>query len=258
MGARDMIVKLRAKAESLYTYVLQRAYFRLFGHQVDQRFAIVGNARTGSNFLLGGLKSSPAIRVYHEIFASHNRKVGENFDKILSTIYQYESKSTRMVGFKVFYNHLTDEEWKKLVAHKDLKIIHLTRRNRLRTVISLEIAFKTGQWTKSGHAGSQEEKRITLHPGKLLQRLQQIEEGELLTRNRYCDRQILEVVYEEMVESPNDVFAEVAAYLGMNGIDPDKIRLKKQNPESLEQLIVNYNEIEAVLKNTPYAEYLDD
>jgi hypothetical protein len=50
----------------------------------------------------------------------------------------------------------------------------------------------------------------------------------------------------------------MSAYLGVNGIDPDKIRLKKQNPESLEQLIVNYNEVEAVLKNTPYSEYLDD
>ena len=258
MGVREMIVRLRGRADSLYIYFLQRVYFRLFGHQVDQRFAIVGNARTGSNFLLGGLKSSPSIQMYHEIFASHNRKVGENFEKILATIYQYEKKSTRMVGFKVFYNHLTDEEWKKLVAHKDLKIIHLTRRNRLRTVISLEIAFKTGQWTRSGNTSSQEEKRITLDPRKLLQRLQQIEEGELMTRTRFCDRQILEVVYEDLVDSPHDVFASVAAYLGVNGIDPDKIRLKKQNPESLQQLIVNYNEVEAVLKNTPYAEYLDD
>jgi LPS sulfotransferase NodH len=258
MVIREMILKLRGKADSLYMNILQRAYFRLFGHQADQRFAIVGNARTGSNFLLGGLKSSPAIRMYHEIFASHNRKVGENFDKILSTIYQHESKSTRIVGFKVFYNHLTDEEWKKLVAHQDLKIIHLTRRNRLRTVISLEIAFKTGQWTNSGKAGGLEEKRITLAPLKLLQRLEQIEEGEVVTRNRFCDRQILEVVYEELIESPQDVFAAVAAYLDVDGIDPDRIRLKKQNPESLEQLIVNYNEVESVLRNTRYAEYLDD
>src|SRR5687768_11404395 len=122
MNAREIILQLRGRVSSLYTHTMQRAYFRLFGHRVDQRFAIVGNARTGSNYLLDGLKSSPAIRMYHEIFASHNREVGKDFEKILSSIYQYESKSTRLVGFKVFYNHLTDDEWKKLMARRDLKV----------------------------------------------------------------------------------------------------------------------------------------
>jgi LPS sulfotransferase NodH len=257
MNAREMIVQLRGRVNSAYTHTLQRAYFRLFGHQVEQRFAIVGNARTGSNYLLDGLKSSPAIRVYHEIFASHNREVGKDFERILSTIYQYESKSTRLVGFKVFYNHLTAEEWEKLAARKDLRVIHLTRRNRLRTVISLEIAFKTGQWTKAGNSGGPKEKRVTLDPLKLIKRLEQIEEGEAATRVRFCDGPMLEIVYEELVRSPEEVFESVGAYLGVGGIDPGKIRLKRQNPESLEQLIVNYNEVADVLQNTRFATYLE-
>ena len=96
------------------------------------------------NYLLDGLKSSPSIRMYHEIFADHNRPVGQDFDRVFSTVFQPESKTTKMVGFKVFYNHLTEDEWQKFLTCKDLKIIHLIRRNRLRTVISLEIAFKTG------------------------------------------------------------------------------------------------------------------
>src|SRR5215218_10885959 len=150
MSVRATIIELRDRVNSVYTHTLQRAYFRLFGHQVDQRFAIVGNARTGSNYLLDGLKTSPSIRMYHEIFADHNRQVGKDFDRVFSTVFQPESKATKMVGFKVFYNHLTAEEWQKFLTCKDLKIIHLIRRNRLRTVISLEIAFKTGQWTQSG------------------------------------------------------------------------------------------------------------
>src|SRR5215208_234320 len=146
MNNREIISQLRDRADALYVHTLQRTYFRIFGHPIDQRFAIIGNARTGSNYLLDGLKSSPSIRMYHEIFASHNREVGRDFEKILSTVYQYESKSTKIVGFKVFYNHLTEDEWEEFVAHRDVRVIHLTRQNRLRTVISLEIAFKTGQW----------------------------------------------------------------------------------------------------------------
>src|SRR5215212_7728464 len=159
MMNKEIISQLREKAASVYDQTVQRTYFRMFGHQIDQRFAIVGNPRTGSNYLLDGLKTSPAIRMYHEIFAAHNRTVGKDFEKIFSTIYQYESKSTGLVGFKVFYNHLTDQEWQKLAARKDLKVIHLTRRNRLRTVISLEIAFKTGQWTNARNTNGAVEKR---------------------------------------------------------------------------------------------------
>jgi len=256
MNGRVMLLKLRDSVNSVYTHTLQRTYFRLLGHEVDQRFVIVGNARTGSNYLLDGLKTSPAIRVYHEIFASHNREVGRDFEKILSTIYQPESKSTKMVGFKVFYNHLTDDEWKKLVAHNDLKVFHLTRRNRLRTVISLEIAFKTGQWTQAKNSAAPKEKRVTLDPLQLIKRLTQIEEGEAATRVRFCERPMLEIVYEELVQSPQEAFASVSAFLGVGGIDPGKIRLKRQNPERLEQLIVNYDEVESILKNTRFAEYL--
>src|SRR6266498_3783032 len=123
MNNKEMISQLREKADAVYAHTLQRTYFRAFGHQIEQRFAIVGNARTGSNYLLDGLKTSPSIRMYHEIFAAHNRQVGTDFEKILSTVFQYESRSIQMVGFKVFYNHLTEGEWNKLLARDDLKII---------------------------------------------------------------------------------------------------------------------------------------
>ena len=256
MAARELVLKLRDRLNSAYTRTLQRTYYRVFGHQVDQRFVIIGNARTGSNYLLDGLKTSPRIRMYHEIFASHNREVGKDFEKILSTLYQYESKSIELVGCKVFYNHLTDEEWKKLVNLRDFKVIHLTRRNRLRTLISLEIAFKTGKWTHAGNSAESKEKQVALDPQNLLKRLEHIEEGEALTRARFCDRPVLEVVYEDLVQSPHEIFKSVGNYLGVDGIDPDQIRLKQQNPEGLAQLIVNYGEVESSLKNTRFAEYL--
>ena len=99
---------------------------------------------------------------------------------------------------------------------------------------------------------------MTLDPLRLIQRLEQIEAGEAATRLRFCDRNILEVVYEELVQSPRDGFSAVANYLGVDGIDPGKIRLKRQNPESLPELIVNYNEVEAVLRASRFAGYLEN
>lgn len=258
MSKKELISHLRETTNSIYSHTIQRGYYKLFGHQIDQRFAIVANPRTGSNFLLDGLKSSSSIRMYHEIFADHNRQIGKDFEKILSTVLQYESKSTKIVGFKVFYNHLSEEEWEKLQRRDELKVIHLTRRNRLRTVISLEIAFKTGRWTSSHNFVRTQEKRVMLDPARVVKRLEQIEAGEAATRARFRDREMLEVIYEELVHSPEQVFSSVEKYLGVDGIDPNRIRLKKQNPEALEQLIINYDQVEAALKSTRFAEYLDN
>jgi len=259
MNGNQTLPNLRSAFVSLYDNALSRPYLILFGHKVYQRFAIVGNARTGSNYLLDGLKRSNSIRMYHEIFADHNRKIGENFEKTFSALYQNESRTTKIVGFKLFYNHLTEEEWKKFLSYKDFKIIHLTRLNRLRTLVSLEIAFQTGQWAKSVNASGKQltEKRVFLDASRLVRRLEQIEENEVLTRSRFSERKILEVVYEELIKNPVETFQSIGKYLGVNDIDPSRIRLTKQNPESLRQLIINYDEVHLLLKSTRFAEYLD-
>jgi hypothetical protein len=101
------------------------------------------------------------------------------------------------------------------------------------------------------------ERRLTLDPSKLLKRLEKIEEGEAIARERFRGRSTLEVVYEELVRAPKIAFGLVAQYLGIEGIDYSQIKLRRQNPETLQQLIINYDEIKALLSKTRFAEYLD-
>lgn len=258
MNIKEPILHFRDSLNESYEKTILRGYFGLFGHPVDRRFAIIGNARTGSNFLLDGLRTSPCIKTYHEIFADHHREKGKDFEKILSVLYQKHDKSIEIVGFKLFYNHLTEDEWEKFLSHKDFKIIHLTRQNRLRTIVSLDVAFKTGQWTKSNKslASRPVDKRITLDPAHLVQRLAKLEADEQLARSRFAGRPVLEVVYEELVDQPDDTFQKIGEYLGVHDIDPSKIKLTRQNPESLERIIVNYDDVHRVLSNTSYAQYL--
>ncbi|RME90542.1 MAG: hypothetical protein D6770_02260 [Anaerolineae bacterium] len=244
---------------SLCEEVLAFPYLSLFGHRDYQRFAVIGHARTGSNYLLAGLRTSKHVRVYHEIFAAHNRTIGKDFERILSLLYRKQSKRVHLVGFKLFYNHLTEEEWDKFLAHTEFKIIHLTRWNRLRTIVSLDIAFRTGQWTRSKRFPHKrvDDRRISLDTSTLLDRLDEIRRAEERTRERLKGRPLLEVVYEQLTAHPDDEFRRIGAYLGVNDIDPGKIHLTRQNPESLDRLIINYDEVCQVLKGTEFAEYLD-
>src|SRR5512144_2789036 len=113
MASNPLVTQVRELSTATIEAVLLRPYLSLVGERPQERFTSIGNARTGSNYLLDGLKSSPSIRMYHELFADHNREIGKDFDKVFSTLFRKEKKGTRMVGFKLFYNHLTEAEWDK-------------------------------------------------------------------------------------------------------------------------------------------------
>ncbi len=57
------------------------------GHQQYTKFVIVGYSRTGSNFLYAGLASCKEVKMYHEVFADHNRKNGESFDSVFNMVF---------------------------------------------------------------------------------------------------------------------------------------------------------------------------
>jgi len=198
--------------------------------------------------------------MYHEIFAKRNRRlVGKEFDIIFHMLFRKESRKIKAVGFKLFYNHLTEEEWEKFSSHKYFRIIHLTRENRLRTIVSLDVAFKTDQWGASTDDEDKQlvKKRILLDTSKLIDRIEHIQDYETFIRDHFKDRYILEVVYEKLTTKPEETFQYIGRYLDVDDIDINKITLTKQNPESLEQLIVNYDEVYELLKNTRYAVYLN-
>lgn len=124
---------------------LNAAFLDLFGQDDYIRFAIIGHARTGSNFLSSGLKSLKCIVLHNEIFAAHNRTIGNDFDRIFASVFRKEMEHITAVGCKIFYYHLTDDEWTKFLSKKNFRIIHLVRQNRLRTIVSLDIAFQSGK-----------------------------------------------------------------------------------------------------------------
>jgi LPS sulfotransferase NodH len=134
----------------------------------------------------------------------------------------------------------------------------LTRKNQLRTILSLDIAFKTNQWVASKELENKSlEKRVLVDISTLINRLELIESYEMLARDRFKDREILEITYEDLIANPEHTFQKVGKYLHIGNIDPSQITLKKQNPEPIEKLIINYSEVSNLLKGTRFHKYLE-
>ncbi len=236
---------------------VERIARRCFGHCRYQKFALVGHARTGSNFLIAGIAQLYGIRIHNEVFGPHNRNKGEGFESILSGVFRHEPPWIRAVGFKVFYYHLTHDEWERIEA-SNIEIIHLIRQNRLRTIVSLDIAFATNRWSVKRLKDEQPRPvSIRLDTTTLVNRIQEIEAMEAEARQRFRGHKFMECTYEDLVDHTDEQFRDIADFLGIAGhIDAKRIQLVKQNPHPLTTLIENFDEVSEVLQATDYAHYL--
>ena len=104
------------------------------GNNQYRRFIVLSRSRTGSNLLISLLNSHPHIYTEREIFGKLS---GRNYVKAK--------------GFKIFYYHPLDDDscsiWDELQSLDDLYVIHLKRRNILRTLLSRKTAGIQDVWS---------------------------------------------------------------------------------------------------------------
>lgn len=196
--------------------------------------------------------------MHHEIFASQARKEGQSLDSVLSVMHEKQKSGTKAVGFKLFYNHLTLSEWEQFASYDGFDVIHLTRKNRLRTILSLDLAMQTDQWVTTAFDPETHQPRCMLPVSTLIKRMEKLGRQEARTRKLFEGRRMLEVVYEDMVESNSDTFSRLGEFLRVDDLQLEKVMLRKQNAGRLVDLIANYDEVHDALKNSEYCSCLDD
>lgn len=223
-------------------------------HSRYQKFVILGHARTGSNFLLNGLYQVKSVKMYDEEFAGHKRVIGVGYDSIIGKIFGPVEFYIKHVGFKLFYYHLTSEELTKLRAIDGMKVIHLMRENKLRTIVSLDKAKQNNAWMSDGKKKSEP---VTLDVDSLPERITKIVRYEEEFGQLFANHQLLTIKYERLIEDPEEIFQKVSDFLNIEGINPHKIGLKKQGESTLSSDVTNAQAVSIALANTSYQIYLD-
>ncbi|ELS03170.1 Stf0 sulfotransferase [Xenococcus sp. PCC 7305] len=225
------------------------------------KYIIVSHARSGSNLLLTSLNSHPNIIAEHEIFAAHNRKIGENFYPILNHLFRERAENIKAVGCKIFYYHLNEDEWQELASIPELKIVHLQRKNRLSMIVSMKIAFKTKQWgiTDESQIIDASQKKVHLNHEFLNKSFEDIESWENNIKMIFPQSQIQDIFYEDLVEKYDQSLYKVFDFLDVEQIPQKEIdtKHKKQNPEPLNELIQNYQELKNQFQNTAWEQYFN-
>jgi LPS sulfotransferase NodH len=156
-------------------------------------------------------------------------------------------------------DHGREEVWQDFAVDTGIRIIHLKRRNVLRTCLSRAIAEKQDAWAERRieQDSSVRRKAVSISFNDLKAAFEQTERWEQTADLLFADHPCLNVFYEELVKSPPIAFGEVTGFLDVAEGVP-MTRLRKQNPEPTSQLIVNYAELRDGFRGTKWQCYFDE
>jgi len=229
----------------------------LIGDTNYGKFVVIARARTGSNLLLSLLNNHPQIRAYGEKFSHLGSK---NTKLIFNEI--FPKKSTKTIGFKLFYYHPIDSEdksiWEILKNDTNFKIIHLQRKNVLRAHISELIARKSDLWMDRGsNEVGLVKKKININVDEFYRVLEKNEKHIEKVKNQFQQHKMIDVFYEDLVDNRSKTMERVFDFLNVSNHD-SKTDLIKQNPEKMNDLIMNYEELVEKLINSKYSFMLEE
>ncbi len=257
-----MLDKFRYAINNPQSFLLKQAYkcFKPFGHNNYKRFIILARARTGSNLLISYLRSHPQVHAEAlEIFSKLN---GRNHTKILSDTFSKQPFYVKAAGFKMMYNHPLDNRdcgiWDDLENMNDLYVIHLKRRNILRSLVSLRIAKNQGIWLNTGKVKKeQDKKKIYFEKDELEKLFLQTKGWQNNGAHIFRNHPLLEIYYEDLTSDTNKEFNRITNFLEVNHVRPKTV-LKRQNPEKLSTLIGNYGQLKNEFMGTEWSSYFED
>lgn len=206
------------------------------------------------------LNSHPNVKADGEIFKWPG---GKSCEEIWSDFFINYPKRIKFAGFKLFYNHPRTGDkkvWEFIEEDPNIIIIHLTRNNLLRSLVSKKIGLKTKQWTESLKRPSfipVDIKKIHLDTKECEEYFKKIKDYEKTTNKRFQDHQIIPVTYEELAENKQQTISRIFRDLELQDFSVVS-GMKRQNPETLSELVVNYEELNAYFNNTRWTNFFTE
>ncbi|MCC5929324.1 MAG: sulfotransferase [Cyclobacteriaceae bacterium] len=230
-------------------------------HNSSQKFIILCHPRTGSTWLHTLLNSHPNISSIGEM-NKENKTYSDIKKNGLNYLTKNLPKSIKAVGFKIFFEYLSDQNnsWllQEITLDKNIKIIHLSRNNLLRMYVSLAIANYTGNFSTVYHNTKHNFKnKIEIDPENCITYLNKIMEFEKELLLRIKNHELLNLSYEDLESDTHNKINTILNFLQVKQYNCYSL-LKKQNNDDLDKIIANFDVLEKYLKGTKLFKFLKD
>jgi LPS sulfotransferase NodH len=247
------------------------------GHRQYTRFIILGRSRTGSNFLRGLLNDHPNIVTMGEILRNENEIDWDSaqYQTTPAILKQYQTQpldflnqivfrkfrpSVQAVGFKLFYYHAQKEPfrtiWEELEEDTQLRVIHIKRRNILRTHLSRAQAARSGNWVNT--TGEKErETAITLDPNALREDFEQTRRWEMEADTRFSAHPLFQVEYENLANNYATIIPAIQQFLKLP-VHPVQPQTFKQSQLPISQAVSNYDALKLEFAHSHWVEFFEE
>ncbi|MFA5537743.1 MAG: nodulation protein NodH [Gemmobacter sp.] len=220
------------------------------------RFILLAEMRTGSNFLEANLNALAGVTCHGEAFnpgfiGKQNRHeylgldlAGREADP-LELMRRMEAATEGIAGFRFFHDHDARVLAACLADRRCAKIV-LTR-NPVESYVSLEIARATGQW-KLGDGRRRKSAQVAFDAARFESHMQALQAFQLHVLNvlQTSGQTAFYLDYEDIGDVA--VLNGLARWLGVAArLDAPVDTLKKQNPEEIARKVSNPAQMEAAL-----------
>ncbi len=246
-----------------------------------EKFIIAATQRSGTTFFRYVLNQHPDLHIFDELFLDDlDNKIGfyqfwqkKIADDPRNLTYNYafeilrtyldnltaDQSAYKAVGIDIKYNQYFIIPWQmNLLARMGFKIIHVIRRNILKTLISDQLNKQAEQLGRNSH-GTQSVNHVKVKlpaDQSIINELERRRNEIFEFRRHFTPFDYLELYYEDFFSDENfssetlapAVIKRVCSFLGVSVPDTDLVTgLKKTNPDDLRDLISNYDELHVFL-----------
>lgn len=236
-------------------------------------FIAIGGPRTGSTLLMRSLNNHSRIIGFGEIVKNTDRYPGHYHEfghsqtlferdpaRFLQTkVYRKYPSPIGAVGFKIFYHHAPRDTawgravWEYLLDRPGLRVLHLKRRNLLKTFLSRKQAGLTGEYIKYSGA----EQAVMLDPNEACEFFEQTRAAEREYDAMFAGHPLFEVVYEELTRDYGAVMGGIQSFLGVDYEDVNP-GTEKRPSRPLTLQIENYSEMKDHFLGSPWEPFFTE
>lgn len=197
------------------------------GNAVSSTYAIVAQARTGSTMLEERLRARGLGMPFEYLNPNLEKALVERwtgsetpvrFARYLELLKQHRTTPNGYFGIKCLHSQLDRRLGRAALVRKFLltfdRIVVLNRRDKLAQAISAVRAEQTGQWTSHLAGAGREPEFDTQTISQRIHRFL-IQDRALAAMKLDNDRPVLALAYEELRDAPEESWARVQAFLGV-------------------------------------------
>ena len=204
----------------------------------------------------------PITAVGFKMFYDHLTK--DYFDKLVDLSEASPELQDKFKRFAAFVDanyawstlaHRFDDLWSLLASDRSLAIVHLERRNKLNTLVSLKTAYLTRRWWTL-KAGGESPTRLRLDPEECARYFSKLEAFATSADRAFAAHDRLSVAYEDLTAHQEDVLTRIFTFLQVP-VEPVSTRMKKQILAPAAEIVTNYRELKARFSDTRWSVFFE-